>query len=147
MTAPLRPELKAINAEVFLRSWLLPIVTTTPANAAIGSKMWATGLPKPYRAIQRISGPQDEYTDTPLMWVHTFGADYSSASIAAGDTDDRVRVLVEYPNWGTTLPDGRVVRCDWAEIVSAAHWEPYSAGSVVERFVSEYRFGLSFAPA
>lgn len=147
MTAPLKPELKAINAEVWLRAWLLPIVTTTPAAAAIGSKLWATGLPKPYRAVQRISGAQTEYADEPLMWVHTFGADYTTAATAATDTDDRVRVLLEYPGWGTTLPDGRIVHCDWAEIVSAAHWEAYSAGSVVERFVSEYRFGLSFVRA
>ncbi len=144
MTAPLKPETSAVNAEVFLRAWLLPIVTTSPAAAAIGSKLWATGLPKPYRAVQRISGPQTEYTDEPLMWVHTFGPDYSTASQAATATDDRVRVLVEYPGWATTLPDGRTVHCDWAEIASAAHWEPYSASSVVERFVSEYRFGLSF---
>ncbi len=147
MTAPLKPETVAVNAEVFLRAWLLPIITTTPAAAAIGSKLWTTGLPKPYRAVRRITGPQTEYSDEPVMWVHTFGADYTAAANAAMATDDRVRVLVEYPGWGTTLPDGRVVQCDWVEIDAAAHEEPYSAESVVTRFVSEYRLGLSFVPA
>ena len=147
MTAPLKPDLTAIPAEVFLRAWLLPIVTTTPPAAAIGSKLWATGLPTPYRALQRISGPQTEYTDEPLMWGHTFGKDYTSTMLTAAATDDRIRVLVEYPGWGVALSDGRVVHCDWAEIVSAAHHEPYGAESVVTHFVSEYRFGLSFVPA
>ncbi len=147
MTAPLKPDTTAVNAEVFLRAWLLPIVTTSPAAAAIGSKMWATGLPKPYRAIRRVTGPQEMYCDEPVMHVHTFGADYSSASVAASATDDRVRVLVEFPGWGTTLPNGRIVHCDWAEIIAAAHEESYGAESVVTRFVSEYRFGLSFVAA
>jgi len=144
VTAPLKPGTTAVNAEIFLRAWLLPIVTTTPAAAAIGSKMWATGLPKPYRAVRRITGPQTIYSDEPVMHVHTFGADYSSASIAATATDDRVRVLVEYPGWSTTLPDGRKVCCTLAKIDAAAHEEPYSAESVVTRFVSEYRFILSY---
>jgi len=147
MSAPLKPDLTAVNAEVFMRAWLLPIVTTSPAAAGIGSKLWATGLPKPYRAVRRVTGPQTEYTDEPVMHVHTFGADYSSAAAAAMATDDRVRVLVEYPGWGTTLSDGRVVHCDWVEIIAAAHEEPYSAEAVVTRFVSEYRLGLSFVPA
>ena len=147
MMAPLKPDLTSVNAEVFLRAWLLPIVTTTPAAKAIGSKLWVPGLPLPYRAPRRVTGPQTEYSDEPVMHVHTFGADYAAAAIAAGATDDRMRVLVEYPGWGTTLSDGRVVQCDWVEITAAAHHEPYSAESVVERFVSEYRLCLSFVPA
>lgn len=145
MTAPLKPGTDAVNAEVFLRAWLLPIVTTTPAAAGIGSKMWATGLPKPYRTVRRITGPQTDYSDEPVMHVHTFGSDYSSASVAAMATDDRVRVLMEFPGWNTTLSDGRIVHCDWVEIIAAAHEESYGAESVVTRFVSEYRLGLSFS--
>ena len=147
MTAPLKPDTNSVPAEVWLRAWLLPIVTTSPAAAAVGSKLWATGLPKPYRALRRVTGPQTEYSDEPVMHAHTFGADYASTSAAATATDDRVRVLVEYPNWTVALSDGRLVTCDWAEIIAAAHEEPYSAESVVTRFVSEYRFGLSFTPA
>lgn len=151
MTAPLKPDTESVNAELWLRAWLLPIVTTSPAAKGVGSHLWVPGLPKPYRAVKRISGPQTEYTDEPLMWVHTFGEGgvegYPAAAAAAAATDDRVRVLVGYPGWGATLPDGRTVHCDWAEIVSAAHEEFYSAEPVVTRFVSEYRFGLSFVPA
>lgn len=141
MTAPHKPDTTAVNAEVFLRAWLLPIAA---GPGSVGSKMWATGSPKPYRAVRRVTGPQTIYSDEPVMHVHTFGADYSSASLAATATDDRVRVLVEYPGWATTLPDGRKVCCTLAKIVAAAHEEPYSAESVVTRFVSEYRFVLSY---
>lgn len=147
MTAPLQPDSTAINAEIWLRAWLLPIVTTTPAAAAIGSKLWATGLPKPYRAVRRVTGPQTLYSDEPVMHVHTFGSSYGEAATAAMATDDRVRVLVEYPGWTTELSDGRKVCCTWAKIDAAAHEEPYSAESVVTRFVSEYRFALSFVAA
>lgn len=147
MTAPLQHDLAAIPAEVFLRAWLLPIVTTSPATAGIGSKLWATGLPKPYRAVRRIAGPLTPYGDEPLMRVHTFDVDYTKAATEAAKTDSRVLVLVDYPGWSTTLPDGRVVHCDWAEITEAAHEESYGAESVVTRFVSEYRFGFSLIRA
>ncbi|MCG7596358.1 hypothetical protein [Mycobacterium sp. PSTR-4-N] len=143
MTAPLQAEYKALPAEVFLRLWLLPI--TVPAS--IGSKMWATGLPKPYRTVRRISGPRTDYSDTPLMWVHTFGKDYTEAATEADRTDARLQVLVDYPGYSVTMPDGRIATCEWCEITSAAHEEDYSAESVVTRFVSEARFGFSFVPA
>ncbi|WP_283612316.1 hypothetical protein [Mycolicibacterium poriferae] len=144
MSAPLTPDLTAVDAEVFLRSWLLPI---TAGPGSIGSKMWATNLPKPYRTVRRVTGPQTLYSDEPVMHVHTFGGSYGEAATAAAGTDARMRVLLEYPGWGVTLSDGRVVHCDWVEIIAAAHEEPYSAESVVTRFVSEYRLGLSFVPA
>ena len=147
MTTPLMPELSAVNAEVFLRSWLLPVVATTPVGAGVGSKLWTVGFPKPYRAVRRVAGGYSEYGDEPLMRVHTFGASYSDAGSAAGVTDDRLRVLVEYPGWSTVLPDGGVAHCDWCEVSSGASEEPYSAETVVFRFVTEVRLGLSFVPA
>jgi hypothetical protein len=152
MSAPLTPALTAVDVEVFVRAWLLPIVTTSPAGAGVGSELWRpkaaplTPMPLPYRAVRRITGPTTDYHDEPVVWVHTFGATYSAAAIAAGATDDRMRVLVEYPGWGTTV-GGRVVHCDWVEIVAAAHEESYGAESVVTRFVSEYRLSLSLIPA
>lgn len=139
MTAPQQLSTTSINAVAFLTAWYLPI--TTPA--AIGAKMWATGLPKPYRAVQRISGARTVDSDQPLIWVHTFGVTYSDAAREADRTDERFQMLVEYPGWNTVMADGRVAHCDWAEIVSAAHEEPYGAESVVTRFVSEYRLGIS----
>lgn len=147
MSAPLQHDLAVIPAEVFLRAWLLPIVTTSPAAAGIGSKLWTTGLPKPYRAVRRISGPLTPYGDEPLVRVHTFDVDYTKAATEAAKTDSRVLVLVDYPGWSTTLSDGRVVQCDWAEITEAAREEPYSAESVVTRFVSEFRFCISLVRA
>ena len=74
------------------------------------------------------------------QWVAGTGTD---AAREADRTDERFQMLVEYPGWNTVMADGRVAHCDWAEIVSAAHEEPYGAESVVTRFVSEYRLGIS----
>lgn len=147
MSAPLHAEYTAIPAEVFLQCYLSPLVTVTPWQKAMGSKLWVAGLPKPYRAVRRISGARTADSDQPLMRVHTFGSSYTEAAEEAAKNDERVQVLVDYPGWSTTLPDGRVVHCDWAEITEAAHEEPYSAESVVTRFVSEYRFGISLVRA
>lgn len=143
MTAPLQAEYVAVPAEVFLMNYLVPLVTATPWEKAMAAKMWAADMPKPYRAVRRISGPRTADSDEPLMRVHTFGGTYTEAASEAAKNDDRVQVLVDYPGWGTTLPSGLVVHCDWAEITDAAHEEPYGAESVVTRFVSEYRFGIS----
>ena len=153
MTAPLKPDTDAVPAEVFLRAWLLGIVQTSPTGAGVGWELWKpksaplTPMPLPYRAVRRITGPQTIYTDTPTMHVHSFGRTYAEASTAGSATDDRMRVLMEHPGWGVTLSDGRVVHCDWVDIPDAAHHEPYSAESIVERFVTEVVLGLSFVPA
>lgn len=147
MTAPLQSSRKAIPAEVFLSRWLLPIITTSPAAAAIGSKRWGTGMVLPYRTVRRITGHRTVDGDYPVMFVDTFAATYSDAAREADRTDSRVQVLVDYPGWATTMPDGSRAFCEWAEISAAAHEEPYGAETVVTRFVSEYRFGLSFVAA
>lgn len=147
MTAPLHGEYVAVPAESFLMCYLAPLVDSVPWQAAMAPKMWVAGAPKPYRAVRRLAGARTLYTDEPLMRVHTFAGSYTEASDEAAKNDERVQVLVDYPGWGTTLPSGLVVHCDWAEIVSAAHEEPYGAESVVTRFVSECRFGLSLVRA
>lgn len=150
MTAPLQSEYKATNAEVFLRAWLLAIVTTSPAAAGVGSKLWTPGatpaMPLPYRAVRRITGHRTRDADYPLIRVHTFASTYSLAAVEADKTDSRVQVLVDYPGWPTTLTGGVVAHCEWAEITEAAYEVPYGAETVVTRFVSEYRLGVSLAP-
>lgn len=150
MTAPLKPDTTAVAAEAFMRAWLLPIVTTTPAAAGVGSELWKrkaaplTPMPLPYWAPRRVTGPQTDYSDEPLIHLHSFGSTYSLAAQAGMDADDRMRVLMRNIGWSVTLSSGRVVNCDWVEIDAAAHHEPYGAESIVEHFVSEYRLGLSF---
>ena len=147
MTAPTQHDEKWVAAEVWLQRYLSPLVSVTPWQTALGSKLWATGMPKPYRAVRRITGPRDEFTDEPVMRVHTFDATYTGAAIEAARNDDMIVELVRYPGWAVTMPDSSVVRCEWAEITEAAHEEDYGAESVVTRFVSEYRFGFSDIPA
>lgn len=151
MTGPLHLDERTVPAEAFLRAWLLPVVGTSPAAAGIGSKLWnpaaQPAMPLPYRAVRRISGARTPYSDEPLMRVHSFGKDYPTASSESQKTDDRILVLVDYPGWSTTLSNGLVAHCDWIEITEAARHEPYGAESVVERFVTEVRLGLSFVRA
>ena len=144
MTQPVQLDETQVPAEVFLRARMQ---LTDPTPGAVGSALWSAKLPKPYRACRRIAGPLTPYGDEPLMRVHTFAATYSEAAAEALKTDANILVLVDYPGWGTTLPNGLVVTCDWAEITEAAHEEPYGAESVVTRFVSEYRFCLSLVRA
>lgn len=143
MTTPLKAEYTAIPAEVFLQYFLAPLIAVTPWQQAMGSKMWTATSVKPYRTVRRISGTRTADADQPLMRVHTFDSDYTKAATEAARNDDRVQVLVDHPGWGTTLPSGVVVHCDWAEITEAAHEESYGAESVVTRFVSEYRFSIA----
>jgi hypothetical protein len=144
MTMPDSLDVSQVPAEVFLRARMLEIAD---GPGSVGSKLWSVGLPLPYRTVRRISGALDPYGDEPLMRVHTFAPTYSAAAAEAARTDANILQLVDYPGWGTTLPSGLVVHCDWAEITEAAHEEPYGAESVVTRFVSEYRFGISLVRA
>lgn len=144
MTIPDHLDVSQVPAEVFLRARML---LTADGPSSVGSKLWTAGMPLPYRTVRRLAGPLTPYGDEPLMRVHTFAATYSEAATEAAKTDANILTLVNYPGWGTTLPSGLVVHCDWAEITDAAHEEPYGAESVVTRFVSEYRFSLSLVPA
>lgn len=147
MTTPDHLDVSQVPAEVFLRARML---LTAAGPGSVGSQLWrvqSPPLPLPYRTVRRLAGPLTPYGDEPLMRVHTFAATYSAAAIEAAKTDANILTLVDYPGWGTTLPSGLVVHCDWAEITEAAHEEPYGAESVVTRFVSEYRFCLSLVPA
>lgn len=146
MSAPLRLDEKAVPAEAFLRAWLKPVVTTTPTDKGIGSALWNSDMPLPYRAVRRIAGPRTPYSDEPLMRVHSFGKDYPAASLEGMKTDDRILVLVDYPGWATTV-GGLTVHCDWVEITEAARHEPYGSENVVERFITELRLGLSLVRA
>lgn len=144
MTAPLQHDQSVNPAEVFLREWLLPIAS---GPGAVGSPLWMPGLPRPYRAVRRISGRRTEDGDFPLMRVHTFGATYTEAATEAAKTDSRLLVLADYPGWSTTVSNSARVCCDWVEITEAAREEPYSAESVVIRFVSEVSLGLTLVAA
>lgn len=143
MSAPLQAEFRAIDPIAFCLSYFAPL-----GNAnAIAAKRWAVGLPKPYRWVSVISNPRLERASRPVVRVHTLAETYTEAAREANRTDERAQVLVDYPGWPVTLPGGAVVRCFFAEILESAHEEPYAAESVATRFVSEYRFGLSFISA
>jgi len=134
-------------AEIYLQIWLSPLVTVTPWQKGMGSLMWATGMPKPYRAVKRVAGPRTATADYPVIRAHTFGDTYTQAMVEADKNDQCVQVLVDFPGRVVDMPDGSKVTCEYAEILEAAREEEYSASSVVKRAVSEYRFVFSLTPA
>ena len=148
MTAPLTSDYKALNAVGFLIAWFKPI-NTTPGST--GAKLWATGNPKPYRAITRVTGGRTDDADYPMLRIHTFidaaPNAYTAGMAEVDKTDQRAMQLVHNPGLDTVMPDGSVAHCDWAELTEAAHEEEYGAESVVLRFVSELKLGISFVPA
>ncbi|SBS73775.1 hypothetical protein MHPYR_180055 [uncultured Mycobacterium sp.] len=148
MTAPLTADYKAINAVSFAIAWYRPIAATA---GSLGAKLWVAGQPKPYRAITRVTGGRTDDTDYPTLRIHTFidsAANSYSAGMAEVDkTDARALQLVHNPGLDTVMPDGSVAHCDWAELTEAAHEEDYGAESVVLRFVSELKLGISLVPA
>lgn len=148
MTAPLRSDYKALNAVAFAIAWYRPIAASTKS---VGEKLWTPDLPKPYRAIRRVTGNRTTDADYPTLRIHTF-IDASPNNYAAGraevdKTDERAMQLVNYPGWDTVLSDGTVAHCDWADLTEVAHDEEYGAESVVLRFVSELKLGISLVPA
>jgi hypothetical protein len=148
MTAPLQSDYKALNAVGFLIAWYRPLAATP---GSLGAKLWTTGQPKPYRAITRVTGGRTDDADYPTLRIHTFidsAANSYSAGMAEVDkTDERAMQLVHFPGYDTVMPDGSVAQCEWAELTEAAHEEDYGAESVVLRFVSELKLGISFVPA
>lgn len=148
MTAPLQSDYKALNAVGFLIAWFKPI-NATPGST--GAKLWVSGNPKPYRAITRVAGGRTDDADYPTLRIHTFidaaANNYSAGMAEVDKTDQRALQLVQFPGWDTVLPDGSVAQCEWAELTEAAHEEDYGAESVVLRFVSELKLGLSLVPA
>lgn len=143
MSAPLAAEYKAIDPILFGTSYFKPL----GAANAIAPKRWAVGMVMPYRWVSVVSNAQTLHASYPTIRVHTLAATYTDAAREANRTDARAQVLVDYPGWPTTLPDGSIVKCLFAAITEAAHEEAYAAETVATRFVSEYSFGISFVRA
>lgn len=128
------------NAEAFVLAWLLPFT----GAGALGSERWTAGMVLPYRTVTRVAGPRTENADLPTIRVHTFAETYTEAAREGKNTDDRMMILVNDPSQDIVMADG-IANCDWLEISEAAHYEDYASKSVVTRFVSEYRLGLSLS--
>lgn len=130
------------NAVAFVLAWLLPLAGSTNK---LGPERWEAGGPLPYRMVTRVAGPRTLDSDYPTIRVHTFGSDYTEAAREADKTDARMMLLGDCQSLDVTMSDGSLANCDWLEVSEAAHEEPYAAKSVVTRFVSEYRLGLSLS--
>ena len=139
MSAPLQSGYKAINPYAFAVAWFGPL----GAANAIGTKRWNVDLPKPYRWVSvPVNARGGSYVTAPIVRVHTLAGTFTDAAREADRTDNRAQVLVDYPGRDVTV-GGATVRCLYAEILDAAHEEPYAAETVAVRFVSEYRFGFT----
>ena len=140
MSAPLHDEAPP-NSEVFVIAWLLPLA----GAGGVGSKLWTAGMPKPYRAVRRVTGADDLISDYPVMRVHTFAATYSLAATEADKTHRRMLLLAEDPLSDVSIGSA-TANCEWLKTDEGPREEPYGAESAVIRFVAEYCLGLHFAP-
>ncbi len=143
MTAPLQSAYKAVDPIAFGISYFRPL----GAADAIAAKRWAAGMVMPYRWVSVVVDPRTMHASWPVVRVHTLAATFTDAAREGARTDNRAQVLVDYPGHDTVMPDGSVAHCFFAEILEAAHEEPYAAETVATRFVSEYRFGFSLVAA
>jgi hypothetical protein len=140
----------APNATAYLLAWLAPLAAdypalTDPNLTYLGAKRWAAGFPLPYRMVNRITGADDAYTfdDKPVLSVHTFGPDYTTAAREHDRTHARIRVLIDDPQTDVVLPGGQIVNAEWAETVEIAGQVDYG-DTKIQRFVNRYRFCLHF---
>lgn len=145
MTAPLY-DYAAVPAEAFVRAWLLPLAADP---ALVGSRRWQAGMALPYRLVSRIAGPSDLISDFPTVRVHTFAADYTTASREADLTHRRMLLLGrDLPEVTVAIAGGTVVAsCASCTANSGPQEQAYPASSEVVRFVAEYDLELRFTPA
>lgn len=140
--------LRSTPAETFVLYHLAPLALPgKPWQEQMAAKRWATGMPTPYRWVNDLGGPGDEFSGYPTVRLHTIAATYADAASAARAGHDRMMLLVTDPGYPVMLPNGRVADLEEAECTDLPHEEPYAAESVATRFVSEYKLALSFFAA
>lgn len=135
------------NAIAFVIAHLLPLAHTTSPQDAVSAHRWAAGMALPYRAVTRVDGGDDQITDFPVIRVHTFAADYTTAAREADRTHRRMLILAEDPLYDVTMPGNITANCAGLSVIRGPHEVDYASSSVVTRFVSEYIPALRFVPA
>jgi hypothetical protein len=126
----------APNAVEFVIAWLAPLGEVSTERPA--------GEDLPYRMVTRVAGTDDGYSvDYPIISIHTFDADYTSASDAADMTHRRMLLLIDDPHNDVTLSDATVCNAEYVECVQRPTRIDV-ADAAVERFVARYQLGLSF---
>jgi hypothetical protein len=140
----------APNVTAYLIAWLLPLAGD---DQHIGAKRWQAGDPRPYFMVNRIDGPDDEYqfSDQPLVSIHVFADDYTTAARLADKLHRRMRKLIEDPSTDVTVPTAQdngsivnvTVNAEWVQTVEVPTRRDYGDTSI-ERFVGRYRLSLHF---
>jgi hypothetical protein len=134
------------NSVAFVIAHLLPLAQTTSPEDSVAARRWSTGMALPYRAVTRVAGTDDQISDFPVIRVHTFARDYTSAAREADRTHRRMLVLADDPLYDVTMPGGITANCASLTVLSGPREEDYAAESVVVRFVAEYLPVLRFIP-
>lgn len=144
------------NSQAFYLAWLLPLTgidlpvtapfTVDPDTLAIGAKRWQAGMPLPYRMIRVIPGGNDLITSYAKIRVHTFHETYTQASHEADRSHLRMMLLADDPLLDVLMFDGSTANCASLSCCEESHEEPYTASSVVTRFVAEYDSALRLTP-
>lgn len=103
------------------------------------SVMRPAGGVLPFRLVKRVAGGDDTITDRPVISVHTFDTDYTSASVEARLTHNRMLALRPWVRVNITHGE---VWADYVDTHEGPHWEYYD--QTVHRFVATYEIGLRF---
>lgn len=124
--------LAAADAVEMVITWLIPL------DGDVGPQRYA-GQPMPYVWVNEIDGVDDKITETTVLSVHTFGADYWSARAHARTVHRRMLALAP-PMTGqkrVTLADGRIVYADSVETEESPTWRDYGQNDIF-RFTARY---------
>lgn len=92
--------------------------------------------PMPFYLITRISGPEDEVTDYPVVSIHAFDRDRTKASVAARVMHKHMTELS--PKLAIEMTDGSYCSVDHVCCIEAPVWRDY-ADHELQRYCGRYR--------
>ena len=135
------------DSVAFVMAHLMPLAQQLSGSplARVAPKRWNADLPLPYWMVVGIDSDEDLISAFPIVRVHTFGKDYPEAWRHATDAHRRMQLIENDPLTDVQLAPG-VVANGQVLRAKAPHEEPYSAETVVTRFVAEYHLELRFTP-
>lgn len=125
------------DAEEVIIAWLKPLGRT-----AINRK---TNDPLPFRVVRRVAGDEDEiqFSDNPVVSVHTFGASEQQTKDETRLTHRRMLLLARNPLEDIVLPGGRIANVEYLNVFESPTWSDYGDDNIFRK-VARYQFGLSF---
>lgn len=128
---PLSVDGVAVEAERFILAYLGQWYSAIAAEREIGD-------PLPFVQIKRITGAEDMISDHPVLSVHSFNADYTSAKDLAYEVHGHMKALTPKTS---VVVGGIAYGVDYRCVDEAPHEVDYD-DKTLRRFVARYGLGL-----